>query len=127
MVGSQPEQAGGDRLKTGNPEKKMFAVIETGGKQYKVEKDDTIQVERLEAEPGKNVSFPNILAIGEGSEITSGSPLIKDAKVEGKVLEHLRGPKLTVFKMKRRKGYRKKHGHRQELTRVQISKIARKK
>ncbi|MBN1863786.1 MAG: 50S ribosomal protein L21 [Victivallales bacterium] len=101
----------------------MYAVISTGGKQYRVMKDDVIDIERVEGDPGKEVSFGEVLAIGEGGSIEIGTPLLASATVEGKILEHFRGKKLVAFKMKRRKSYRRKIGHRQELTKVLIEKI----
>ena len=101
----------------------MYAVIATGGKQYRVAKDDIIDIERVEGEVGKKVSFDEVLVLGEGDKVECGTPLIKSAKVDAEIVEQFRGKKLTVFKMKRRKGYRKKHGHRQELTKVKITSI----
>ena len=102
----------------------MYAVIATGGKQYRVQQDDIIDIERIEGEAGEKITFDEVLVIGEGDKIECGTPLIKSAKVDGEIIEQFRGKKLTVFKMKRRKGYRKKHGHRQELTKVKINKIS---
>lgn len=101
----------------------MYAVIATGGKQYRVAKDDVIDIERIEGDAGKKVSFDDVLVVGEGEKIECGTPLLKSAKVDAEIVDQFRGKKLTVFKMKRRKGYRKKHGHRQELTKVKITKI----
>ena len=105
----------------------MYAVIETGGKQYKVTEKDIIDIERVEGDSGKKIVFDKVLVAGEGENIECGTPLLDSAEVKAEIVEHLRGKKLTVFKMKRRKGYRKKHGHRQELTRVKITKISVKK
>lgn len=102
----------------------MYAVINTGGKQYKVSEKDVIEIERLPFEEGKKVDFDEVLAVGNGSDLKLGTPTVKGAKVQGEVLEHFRGPKLTVFKMKRRKGYRRKKGHRQELTKVKIASVS---
>lgn len=104
----------------------MYAVIATGGKQYRVQQDDIIDIERIEGDAGKKVTFDEVLVVGEGDKIECGTPLITSAKVEGEIVEQFRGQKLTVFKMKRRKGYRRKQGHRQELTKVKISKISAK-
>jgi len=81
-------------------------------------------MERLEGEAGAKVSFTEVLAVGEGANLKMGSPLVEGAKVEGEIVEQLRGPKLIAFKMKRRKGYRRRKGHRQELTKVKITSIA---
>jgi len=102
----------------------MYAVIATGGKQYRVQKNDVIDIERVDGEKGKKVTFDEVLLIGEGAEIECGNPLVKSATVSAEIVEQFRGKKLTVFKMKRRKGYRKKHGHRQELTKVKIADIS---
>ncbi len=98
----------------------MYAVIATGGKQYRVKADDVIEIERLSVEAGDKVNFSEVLAIGEGDKLEVGSPVVENASVEAEVVHNLRGPKLVAFKMKRRKGYRKKKGHRQELTKVKI-------
>lgn len=97
----------------------MFAVIRTGGKQYRVQKDDKIEVEKLDVEAGKSVDLDEVLFV-DGK---SGAPLVKGAKVTAKVLEQKRGPKITVFKKKRRQNYRRKAGHRQNLTLLQITDI----
>jgi large subunit ribosomal protein L21 len=101
----------------------MYAVIKTGGKQYKVEEGDRIQVEKLTAVKGDDISFDEVLFIG-GDEYILGSPRIENAKVSAKVVRQMRGPKLIIYKMKRRKGYHKKQGHRQDLTEVTITKIS---
>jgi len=102
----------------------MYAVIATGGKQYRVQQDDVIDIERIEGDAGKKITFTEVLALGDGDKIQCGTPLIESAKISAEIIEQFRGKKLTVFKMKRRKGYRKKHGHRQELTKVKIGKIS---
>lgn len=102
----------------------MYAVIATGGKQFKVQEQDIVTMERIEGETGAKVTFGEVLAVGEGADLKVGSPFVADAKVEGEIVEQLRGPKLIAFKMKRRKGYRKRKGHRQELTKVKITAIA---
>jgi large subunit ribosomal protein L21 len=94
----------------------MFAVIRTGGKQYKVQKDDTIMVEKLDAKAGDKVDLEEVLLIGD----KIGAPLVKGAKVVAEVLEQARGPKITIFKKKRRQNYRRKKGHRQHLTVLKI-------
>ena len=101
----------------------MYAVIATGGKQFKVQEKDVVAVERLAGEIGTKVTFSQVLAMGEGAEIKVGTPVIEGAKVEAEIIDQFRGPKLIAFKMKRRKGYRKRKGHRQELTKVRILSI----
>jgi len=100
-----------------------YAVIETGGKQYRVEQGTVLDIERLETEAGDTVDFDRVLAVSDGSELSVGTPVLEGAKVTAQVVENLRGEKITVFKKKRRKGYRKKIGHRQELTKVKIEAI----
>ena len=102
----------------------MYAVIASGGKQFKVQEQDVVMMERLEGEAGTKVAFSEVLALGEGADLKVGTPTVAGAKVEGEIVEHLRGPKLIAFKMKRRKGERKRKGHRQELTKVKITSIA---
>ena len=97
----------------------MYAIISTGGKQLTVRSEEIVAVERLAGEVGSKVTFDKVLAIGEGAGIKVGAEAA-DAKVEAEIVEHFRGPKLIAFKMKRRKGYRRRKGHRQELTRVKI-------
>jgi len=101
----------------------MFAVIKTGGKQYKVAAGDIITVERLAGEPGAHIDLEEVLAIGEGAKLTLGKPLIAGAAVTAEVLEQGRGEKIIVFKKKRRQNYRRRHGHRQELTILKITDI----
>ena len=98
----------------------MYAIISTGDKQLKVANDEVVAVERLAGNAGDKVTFDQVLAIGEGSSLKLGTPVVEGAKVEAEIVEHFRGPKLIVFKMKRRKGYRLHKGHRQELTKVKI-------
>ena len=98
----------------------MFAVIKTGGKQYKVAKDDTIVVEKLNAEIGSTVTFDNVLALDE----KIGTPTIAGAKVSAKVIKQTRDGTVIVFKKKRRQGYRRKNGHRQYISIVKITDIA---
>lgn len=103
----------------------MYAVIKTGGKQYKVAKDDVITVEKLVAETGTTVELAEVLMIGgEGAEITIGSPLIIGATVTAEVVEQSRAKKVLVFKKKRRQNYRRKAGHRQHQTLLKITNIA---
>ena len=101
----------------------MYAVLKTGGKQYKVSQNDVIIVERLNGESGSKINLDKVLMIGEGENTTVGTPTIDGALVAAEVLEHKRGDKITVFKKKRRKNYRRTMGHRQELTVLRITDI----
>ena len=101
----------------------MYAIVEIAGQQFKVEKDQKVFVHRLQAEEGKEVSFDNVLLLSDGDKVTVGAPAIGGAQVSAKVLKHLKGDKVIVFKKKRRKGYRVKNGHRQSLTEIQIEGI----
>ena len=101
----------------------MFAVIRTGGKQYKVAKDDVVTVEKLDGEPGAVIDFAEVLMIGDGGEIASGAPLVAGATVSATVVEQGRGAKIIVFKKKRRHNYRRKKGHRQYQTVLRITAI----
>lgn len=100
----------------------MYAIIETGGKQYKVEKGDVIYIEKLNNEAGSAVEFDKVLAIS-GDNMTVGNPIISGAKVSGTVLDHGKSKKVVVFKYKAKKNERKKNGHRQFYTKVQIDEI----
>ncbi|MBT8324193.1 MAG: 50S ribosomal protein L21 [Winogradskyella sp.] len=101
----------------------MYAIVEIAGHQFKVEKDQKVFVNRLSTEEGKKVSFDNVLLIGDGNKVTIGAPAIDGAQVGAKVLKHLKGDKVIVFKKKRRKGYRTKNGHRQSLSEIVIESI----
>jgi large subunit ribosomal protein L21 len=101
----------------------MFAVIKTGGKQYKVAKDDVIVVEKLNGEAGEVVAFESVLMVGEGAETKAGAPFVAGVCVAGEVVEQTRGDKILVFKKKRRQNYRRTNGHRQDLTVVRITDI----
>jgi large subunit ribosomal protein L21 len=101
----------------------MYAVIETGGKQYRVTAGDTLDVERLETEAGKPHTFDRVLLVANDGKVSVGTPTLASAKVTADVTRHLRGEKKIAFKMKRRKGYHKTIGHRHELTRVKITDI----
>ncbi len=101
----------------------MYAIVEIAGQQFKVEAGKKIFVHRLEAEEGKDISFDQVLLIDEDGKITIGEPVIEGAVIEGKVLDHMRGDKVIVFKKKRKKGYRIKNGHRQNFTQVEIVSI----
>ncbi len=101
----------------------MYAVLETGGKQYRVAQGDTLEIERLEVEAGQPFTFDRVLLVNNGGAVSVGAPTVAGAKVVADVVEHIRGDKKIIFKMKRRKGYHKKQGHRQELTVVKITGI----
>jgi large subunit ribosomal protein L21 len=101
----------------------MFAVIRTGGKQYKVAKDDVISVEKLAGEPGAAIELGEVLMIAEGAEVTTGTPLLAGVSVAATVVEQTRAPKIIVFKKKRRHNYRRKKGHRQYQTVLRIAEI----
>jgi len=101
----------------------MYAVLETGSKQYRVAAGDTLEIERLAIEAGKPVTFDRVLMLNQDGKVTVGSPTITGATVAADVIEHIRGEKRLTFKMKRRKGYHKSIGHRQELTVVKIKEI----
>jgi large subunit ribosomal protein L21 len=101
----------------------MYAVMETGSKQYRVAKGDTLEIERLEVEAGKPVTFDRILLLSNEGKLTVGSPTVAQARVVADVVAHKRGEKKIAFKMKRRKGYHRTVGHRQELTVVKITEI----
>ncbi len=104
----------------------MYAIVEMAGQQFKVAKDQKVYVHRLQVEEGKKVTFDNVLLLSDGSNVTIGAPAIDGAAVEAKVVKHLRGDKVIVFHKKRRKGYRKKNGHRQSLTEIVIESIVSK-
>ena len=104
----------------------MNAVVEISGKQFKVAKDSTLYVHRLDAKEGSKVSFENVLLLDNGSKVVVGTPTVKGASVEAKVVKHLKDDKVIVFKKKRRKGYKVKNGHRQALTEIVIEKVSEK-
>ena len=101
----------------------MYAVLETGSKQYRVAAGDTLQVERLPVEAGKPVTFDRVLLVSNDGKVTVGAPTVSGATVEADVVKHIRDEKKLTFKMKRRKGYHKSIGHRQELTVVKVKEI----
>ncbi len=101
----------------------MYAVIETGGKQYRIQEGDILSVERLGAGEGEKVSFDKVLLVNGEDGIKVGKPYVEGAAVEGEVLFHGKGKKIIVFKYKAKKNYKKKQGHRQPFTRVKITKI----
>ncbi len=100
-----------------------YAVVETGGKQYLVHKGDELLTERIEVEAGQTLTLDRVLAISDGETLTVGTPAVAGAQVRALVMEHLRGPKVVSFKKKRRKGYHKKIGHRQELMKLKIEEV----
>ena len=101
----------------------MYAVIETGGKQYRVQEGDTIFVEKLDANEGESISFDKVLLVSGEGDVKVGKPYVDGAVVSGNVVEQGKGKKVIVFKFKAKKDYRKKQGHRQPYTRVKIEKI----
>ena len=102
----------------------MHAIIETGGKQYKVAEGDTLFIEKLPAEAGDAVTFRKVLAVIDGDKLTVGTPVVEGAKVDASVVKNGRGKKIIVFKYKPKKNYRRKQGHRQPYTKVTIGKIS---
>jgi large subunit ribosomal protein L21 len=102
----------------------MYAIVEIAGQQFKVEQDQQLYVHRLEAEEGSKIDFDKVLLIENEGKVNVGAPVIEGAKVTAKVIQHLKGDKVIVFKKKRRKGYTKKNGHRQYLSQIQIEAIA---
>ena len=102
----------------------MYAIIESCGKQYKVEKGDVVFFEKLNAEEGKKVTFENVVLVSDSGKVQVGNPYVKGVKVEGKVVAHGKGKKIIVFKMKPKKNYRRKQGHRQPYTKVEITTIS---
>ncbi len=101
-----------------------YAVIETGGKQYRVQSGDTLQVEKLDAGVGDTIALDQVLALSDGQALQIGKPLVEDAKVQAVVEDQIRGEKIYNFKKKRRKGYSRKIGHRQSLTVLKIESVA---
>lgn len=101
----------------------MYAVLETGSKQYRVAAGDTLEIERLPIEAGKSVTFDRVLLVNADGKVIVGSPTVTGATVEADVVAHKRGEKKLTFKMKRRKGYHRTVGHRAEMTRIKISEI----
>ena len=105
----------------------MYVIVEIGGKQFKVEKQQQIYVDRIDSKEGTNVSFDKVFLLDDKKKVIVGSPTVSGAVVSTKILEHLKGEKVIVFKKKRRKGYKVKNGHRQLLTELLIEKISQKK
>ena len=101
----------------------MYAVVKTGGKQYRVTKDDTILVEKLDADEGQTVTLSDVMLLGDGDKVTVGTPVVSDASVEARVVSQTRGPKIIIFRRKRRKNHRRTQGHRQDLTLLKITDI----
>jgi len=101
----------------------MYAVVKTGGKQYRVAKDDTILVEKLDADEGQIVTLSDVVLLGEGDKVTVGTPVVANASVEARVVSQTRGPKIIIFRRKRRKNHRRTQGHRQNLTLLKITDI----
>ncbi len=101
----------------------MYAVVKTGGKQYKVASGDVIKVEKLAAEAGATVELDEVLMVGDDAKVTVGAPLVDGAKVAAEVLDQIKGPKITIFKKKRRKNHRRTRGHRQPITVLRVTGI----
>jgi large subunit ribosomal protein L21 len=101
----------------------MYAIIETGGKQYRVEKDTVLSVEKLSGEKGGSVTFSKVLLASDGDKLQVGAPAVKGASVIGEVMDQYKGEKVIAFKKRRRHGYQRTRGHRQNLTRVKITDI----
>ena len=102
----------------------MYAIVEIAGQQFKVEKDQEIFVNRLEGKEGDKVEFDTVLLNNKDGKVTVGTPTVKSAKVTAKIVEHLKGDKVIVFKKKRRKGYKRRKGHRSYLTKLSIESVA---
>lgn len=101
----------------------MIAIVDIAGQQFKVEKGQKLFVHRLEGQEGDNVSFDNVMLVDNAGKITVGTPKVEGASVSAKILEHMKGDKVLVFKKKRRKGYQKLNGHRQYLSKIEIEDI----
>lgn len=103
----------------------MFAVIESGGKQHRVQEGDVLRLEKLEADTGASVTFDRVMLVGEGDDVTVGTPVVAGSAVTAEVLAHGRGDKITIIKFKRRQDYHRKQGHRQSYTEVRVTGISR--
>lgn len=101
----------------------MYAVIQTGGKQYRVEEGDRLRVEKLDSAAGENVTFDQVLMVADGDDVKIGQPVLDSASVTGEVVEHGRGKKIKIVKLRRRKNSRRQHGHRQWFSEVKITGI----
>ena len=102
----------------------MYAIFETGGKQYKVQKDDVVFIEKLDVEEGSSVTFDKVFMVNDESGLKVGTPLVAGATVSAKIVKNGKGPKIRILKYKAKKGYRKRMGHRQPYTKIQIENIA---
>lgn len=102
----------------------MYAVIKTGGKQYRVSEGSILEIEKINGSQGDEISFDDVLMVSKSGDVKVGTPVVEGAKVTGEIITQTKGPKITVFKMKRRKGFRKKTGHRQQLTVLKIKGIS---
>ena len=102
----------------------MYAIVNINGIQTKVTPDEVLSVARLAGEPGAKLTFDQVLLVSDGDKIAVGQPYLKGATLTAEVVEHLRGPKLKIFKFKRRREYRRRRGHRDELTRIRVSAIS---
>ena len=101
----------------------VYAIFQAGGQQFRAEQGDSLQMPLMDADPGDKVNFDQVLLTADGDKISMGQPTVKGAKVQGEVVGHLKGEKIYVFKFKRRKGYRRKTGHRQQYTEVKITNL----
>jgi large subunit ribosomal protein L21 len=99
----------------------MYAIVSINGVQTRVEPNEVVEVPRLQGEPGSQITFDNVLLVGDGDRISVGRPFVKGAQLTVELVEHFRGPKLRVFKFKRRREYRRRHGHRDERTRLRVT------
>ena len=102
----------------------MYAVIKTGGKQYKVSEGDLLKIEKISGDKGSVISFGEVLMVAKDGDVRIGRPFVEGVRVIGEIIDDARGPKISIFKMKRRKGFRKKTGHRQNLTQLKIKEIS---
>ena len=102
----------------------MYAIVEIQGQQFKVEKNDEIFVHRLEGDPGTKIEFEQVLLLDNDGKITVGQPLVEGSSISGQIIDHVRGDKVVIFKKKRRKGYEKESGHRQDFSKVLIENIS---
>lgn len=101
----------------------MYAIIETGGKQYRVEKNDVIDIELVDTAQDGKIEFPHVLFVNDGASLKIGAPYLAQAKVKAELVAEVKGPKVVAFKYKKRKGYRRKVGHRQRYSRIKITDI----
>jgi large subunit ribosomal protein L21 len=101
----------------------MYAIVEISGQQHKVQKDQYLYVNKLTGEAGAALTFDQVLLVGNGDNVTVGSPVVSGALIQARIMEHVKGAKVIVFKKKRRKGYKKRNGHRQQYTKVMIEGI----